>query len=155
LKDATRLAIQNRGDRDKDQAPGDAVVSLELRIRRRIRHLFETRRAYEGEKESYELAILLKDQAFERLVAPTPGVSAPRSPVLDGLVEYVDRILKTEDRLVALWTSFRAERLALYRELGTVPFDDWNAFYADLSAGPIVGGEAPGAPAHAPQSGAH
>ena len=27
-----------------------------------------------------------------------------------------------------------AERLALYRDLGVLPYENWDAFYADLSA---------------------
>ena len=41
---------------------------------------------------------------------------------------------EAQDRLIALWTSFRVERLALYRDLGVLPYDHWDAFYADLSA---------------------
>ena len=42
--------------------------------------------------------------------------------------------LNAEDQLITLWTSFQMERLALYRELGVLPYDDWNSFYKDLSA---------------------
>ncbi len=44
-----------------------------------------------------------------------------------------DRI-SAEDRLVSIWTSFQTERLALYRELGVLPYDDWKSFIKDLSA---------------------
>ncbi len=70
---ATRLAIENRNGPDKRQVAGDANVQLELRVRRRIRHLFEVRQAYEMEKQSYERAMRLKDQAFERMVGPFNG----------------------------------------------------------------------------------
>ena len=49
---------------------------------------------------------------------------------------------EAQDRLIAHWTSFRAERLSLYRDLGVLPYDNWDAFYADLSA--------PGRPADEP-----
>ena len=39
-----------------------------------------------------------------------------------------------EDQLLELWTTFRAERLMLYREIGVLPYADWKAFYADLTA---------------------
>ena len=39
-----------------------------------------------------------------------------------------------QDRLVGLWASFKAERLALYRDLGVLPYDDWKSFYDDLAA---------------------
>ena len=70
---AARLAIQNRSDLDKGQAPGDAAAALELDIRRRIRRLFEMRRAYEAQQRSYELSIRLIDQGLEQIAAPSPG----------------------------------------------------------------------------------
>jgi hypothetical protein len=153
LTKAVQLAIKNRADLAKGQFPTDADLLLELRVRRRIRHLFETRRAYAGEKRDYELAIRLKDQTFERLVAPTAGVRMPRSPLLAELIEHEARALKAEDRLVALWTSFRAERLALDRDLGVLPYDDWSSFYADLSAARVVPGEVPPAATERQQPG--
>jgi len=152
LTAAARLAIKNRADRDLGRSPGDAGVQLELRVRRRIRNAFETRRAYEEEKRSYELAIRQWDQAFERLLAPPVGVNrSARSPLLVGLIEQVTQVVKAEDRLAALWTSFRTERLALYRDLGVLPYNDWHSFYADLSAGPVA---AEAVPAVSPKPGA-
>jgi len=152
LTAAARLAIKNRADRDMAPLPGDAGVQLELRVRRRIRNSFETRRAYEEEKRSYELAIRQWDQAFERLIAPPVGaIRSSRSTQLDRLIEQVTQVVKAEDRLASLWTSFRTERLALYRDLGALPYNDWHSFYADLSAGPVA---APAVPAVLPKPGA-
>jgi hypothetical protein len=134
LANAVRVAIKNRGGPDKGQAAADAYVALELGVRRRIRHLFETRHAYEDAKQGYERAIRLRDQTFERMVSPSPSGASGRSPQLDGLLGSLVRIRDAEDRLVTLWTTFRAERLALYRELGVMPYTDWAAFYKDLSA---------------------
>jgi hypothetical protein len=147
LTAATRLAIKNRVGRDKDQKSGGAAAELELRIRRRIRSLFETRRGYDAAKRSYELAVRLWDQGFERLMAPAqPGPRSSRSTLFAGLTEQYAQVLKNEGRLVALWTSFRGERLALYHELGVLPYNNWNAYYADLAVGPGGGAPGPAAP---------
>jgi hypothetical protein len=139
LTSAARLAIKNRADRDKCRAPGDSGVRLELRVRRRLRNLIDTVYTYGTEKLCYEQAIQMKDQAFERLMAPPAGaMRSARSPLLDALLERVTRVADAEDQLAALWTSFRAERLALYRDLGTLPCTDWNSFYADLSTGHVA-----------------
>jgi hypothetical protein len=154
LTAAAQLAIKNRRDRDKSQAPGNAGVRFEMRVRRRIRNLFETQRAYAGEKRSYELAIRLEDQAFERLVAPPAGVVSSRSLLVEGLIEHVTHVLDAEDRLTNLWTSFRTERLALYRDLGVLPYNDWNSFYADLSTGPAAAAAVPANPPQPAAAGA-
>ncbi len=134
LTRAARLAIQNRGAVDKGRSPGDADAALELDVRRRVRHLFELRRAYNGEQRSYDLAIRMLDQAFERLVAPSEAIASPRSPMLAGLLGQENQRLNAENRLVTVWTSFQAERLALYRELGILPYADWKSFINELSA---------------------
>lgn len=153
LRESSRLAIRNRAG--ADQAKGEGEVALELRIRRRIRHLLETRRAYEDQKRSYVRAIIVKDQSFERLFSPTSESNATsRTPVVRGLIDDLERVRDSEDRLIALWTSFRSERLALYRDLGALPYDNWGAFYADLTAEPAAAGQAPAdAPARAPRVG--
>ena len=146
LATAVQLAIRNRGERDRDRARLNAGVQLELRIRRRIRSLLETRRAYEAAKGEYEIAERVYDQALERLSAPTAQVISWRSLLLERLTEQLDRVLEAKDRLITLWTSFRTERLALYRDVGALPYNDWKSFYADLSAGPVAASAVPAAP---------
>ena len=65
--------------------PSTLCARLELRIRGQIRSLYDKRHAYEEEKKSFELAIRLRDQTFERLLAPPSTVdsvalSSPRPP---------------------------------------------------------------------------
>ena len=68
-------------------------------------------------------------------VTASSGAGGPsRTTLIQGLVDAFGRIPEAQDRLIALWTSFHAERLALYRDLGVLPYDNWDAFYADLSA---------------------
>ena len=89
LKDAARLAIKNRGV-NKAQPTGDRDAALELRVRRRVRHLLELHRDYADQKRGYVLAVRLRDQAFERLVSSSSGAgNIPRTPVIQGLVNDV------------------------------------------------------------------
>jgi hypothetical protein len=134
---AARVAIGNRGDLDK--APRDAAA-VELDIRRRIRRLFGMRRDYEAHQRIYELDIRLIDQGLEQTAAPPMlGVGAPSRSTMFvggvvGLLAPETQRRKVEDQLVTIWTSFQTERLALYRELGILPYDDWKSFFNDLSA---------------------
>jgi hypothetical protein len=148
LAGARELAFKSRGERDEVRAQPNSGIQLELRVRRRIRNLYDKRLAYQTEKRCYELAVRLKDQAFERLEAPPSPAVISRSFLVNGVIEQQARIVETQDRLVALWTSFRAERLALYHDLGALPYQDWKSFYADLAAAPA--GAAPEVPAVQP-----
>ena len=160
LTNATQFAVKNRSERDKASSFANTGVQLELQVRRRIRSQFDALRAYEAEKQLYELAIRAQDQTFERLVAPAAGASSSRSLLLERLIEQITQIKKIDDRMIAIWTSFRAERLALYRDLGALPYDQWKSFNDDLAAArfgaaadprilpkPAAAADAPGAPA--------
>lgn len=139
LTSAARLAIQNQNDRQKGKARGEAAA-VELDIRRRIRRLFALRRAYEAQQRYYELTIRMIDQVLEQIAAPPRGSidgllrSATVATGITGLLAPERQRRNAEDGLVTIWTSFQAERLALYRELGVLPYDDWKSFFNDLSA---------------------
>ncbi len=134
LARATRLALEKRGGPAQGAAEAEARVGLELKIRRRVRRLVELRRDYVNATQHYALAVRIQDQAFERLLAPRTEGSPPRSQLLEQLVEQTAIFAASEDELAKLWTSFRGERMTLYREIGVLPYADWKAFYADLGA---------------------
>jgi hypothetical protein len=134
LPKAARLALARRGDSAQGATEADARVRLELKIRRRVRRLVELRGAHAYATQQYAMAIRVRDQAFERLLAPRSDGSPSRSQLLEQIVDQAAGYVAIEDQLVELWTSFRAERLTLYREIGVLPYADWKAFYADLSA---------------------
>ena len=78
LAGAAQGALKSRSERDEIPTQPNSGVQLELRVRRQIRGLFDLRRSYEVEKRQYELAVRLKDQAFERALAPRPPRAASR-----------------------------------------------------------------------------
>ena len=137
LTAAARVARGNRpaaakgGPRD----PAAAAAALELRVRNRVRSLDETRLAYRLRLRSLVLAVRLKDHAFERVIAPSPaGAYLTRSPLLKDLVDQEAEIVRLQNNLLALWAAFQGGRLELYRDLGTLPYDDWKSFSESLSA---------------------
>jgi RNA polymerase sigma factor (sigma-70 family) len=140
-----RSAGKNRSSREKGEAARDTDVPLERRTRQHIRRLVEARRAYVMERRRYELASRLIDQVLEQVVAPPAGgtqaiaQSAGDRIATQALLDQLDQVRSAQDRLVSLWASSKAERLALYRDLGVLPYDDWKSFYDDLAArlGPI------------------
>ena len=134
LTRAAQLAIQNRNDAARFRAQENVGVSLELKIRRRIRFLAEMRQFYGEAARSYDLAVRLKDQSSERLFSSNPEHPASRSSTLAQLLAHMSEVVDAEDHLVELWTTFRAERLRLYRDLGVLPYNDWTSYYADLTA---------------------
>ncbi len=133
LKQAAGQALRNHAAAGRPDADGGAA--LELRVRRRVRRLLAIRNEYEGARRMYVLAVRLQDQAFERMIAPSSAAVGPvRGSSIQGLVDALERGPVAQDRLVTLWTEFRAERLGLYRDLGALPYGNWDAFHASLRA---------------------
>ena len=50
------------------------------------------------------------------------------------LLEQFTQIQRAQDHLIGLWSSFKAERLILYHDIGVFPYEDWKSFYEDLGA---------------------
>jgi hypothetical protein len=50
------------------------------------------------------------------------------------LIGVQGQIAEDQNRLVCLWTEYQTRRLALYRDLGSLPFTDWMSFYDQLTA---------------------
>jgi hypothetical protein len=84
----------------------------------------------------------LIDQVLTQIAAPPGGgtqslaQSVGARNATQSLLDQFDEIRDAQDRLVELWASFKAQRLALYRDLGILPYDDWKSFYDDLAALP-------------------
>jgi hypothetical protein len=134
LMTVVQSALRNRPTDAKGPAAPGAETERELQIRKQFRHLFQTRWDYDDEKWAIESSVRLKDQAFERFVAPRVPQAAPRTPFVAAFLQHVVEVEKSKDHLVAIWVQFRLERLAFYRELGALPYDDWNAFYEQFHA---------------------
>ena len=142
LATATRIAATNKRTGEKaDPAPG-ADADLELRLRRHIRHLAQTRQAYEVEKRRFELATRLIDQVLEQFAAPPAGGTNALAQSVGAriqtqlLLEQFTQLERAQDHLIGLWSSFKSERLTFYHDLGVFPYEDWKSFYADLGATP-------------------
>ena len=135
-----RSAVKNRNSPEKAEAARDTDVPLERRTRQHIRRLVEARRAYVVERRRYELASRLIDQVLEQLVAPPAGgtqalaQSVGARTQTKAILEQSFEIERAQGRLVGLWASYKAERLALYRDTGSLPYDDWKPFDDDLAA---------------------
>jgi hypothetical protein len=125
LSAAEQAAVKNRGADVLDDGLG-------LRVRRRVRHLLTIYQEYAVENRRFVLILRQKDQAFERLIEPPAAGATRLSTSATDLIGQETRLLQTENRLVDLWASFHTERLALYRDLHTLPYADWKSFHAQF-----------------------
>ena len=121
-----RRALQNSED------------SIKTNIRQDVRLVQTSYLTYEIARRNLVLAVRLKDQAFELIVAP-PAAGAPSPAALQttNLVNFQQSLLQVENQLVSTWYTFQINRLQLYRDMGTLPFDEWEAFHELFPAEPL------------------
>jgi hypothetical protein len=130
-----------------DRAKLDDRNDLELRIRRLVRGLIMIHKNYELERRRMELALREVDQWFEQIVAPPAGgaralaQSANAASYTTGVIGSQTRLYRGRDQIVSLWLQFKEQSLALDRELGTMPYDNWEAFHRSFL--PVAGRQEP------------
>jgi hypothetical protein len=137
LQAAARVAARNRPD------GGDR---LELRVRRQVRRLQQLHGAYQAERLRLLLALRRKESILERIIAPPSSRDLARAAVAASepsnqtlaLIQSQKDILDSFDALVGHWADAQATRLALYRDLGVLPYDDWPSFYAAFAPAPAA-----------------
>jgi hypothetical protein len=143
LSAAVRIALETRARTNpgNSQALESDQAPLELRVRGTIRRMLRIRLEYAVEQRRFVLVTRRRDQAQERLLAP-PGIASSRrdrslkegADVFADLLGAQAQTLENQDRLVSLWTEYQTLRLGLFRDLGTLPCDDWKSFYDQLTA---------------------
>jgi len=135
---AARRTLQNREDLVKNQ------------LRTDIRSAQTNYVQYEIARRNFVLNIRLKDQAFEAIIAPPQGGAASggvgqaanAATQTTNLINFQQRLIGSEQTLVNEWQQYQLSRLSIYRDLGTLPYDEWEAFselFPAQYSGPSLG----------------
>ncbi|MBV8267665.1 MAG: hypothetical protein JO252_15170, partial [Planctomycetaceae bacterium] len=106
---------------------------LKYQLRQDIRNLHLQYLTYEINRKNFVLSIRQKDQAIEQIIAPPQGTAAQaagnQAPLqTTNLITFQTRLLASETALATAWQLYEIARLTLYRDLGTMPIDEWEAF---------------------------
>jgi hypothetical protein len=156
-----RLALVNyqRGRRALMQFE-DAI---KFQVRQDIRSLLQSAENYEISKANLVLVLRQRDQALQQIIAPpdqgagaggfNPNLAANQATQTINFITSVRDVLGLQNNLIQLWVGFQTQRLALYRDLGIMPYDEWEAYYELFPAeatGSSPSAREPGAPAGAP-----
>ena len=95
-------------------------------------------RAYEIERQQFELTMKQADHTFEELFAPQPArLSSSAAAVLKLRTGQI-AIYSNREQLVSQWSQYQASRIRLLRFLGEFPFPDWPAFEHSLNPKPAA-----------------
>ena len=133
-----RRSLMSQEDFIKNQLRGD------------IRSMQVTYITYDINKRNLILNIRLKDQAFEQIVAPPQAAtgqglaqSANAATQTTNLINFQNTLFTSEvDSHPELSKPFKLARLTVYRDIGILPYDEWEAFSEIFPAeyrGPSLG----------------
>jgi outer membrane protein TolC len=111
--------------------------SLKQLIRQDIRGILVAYQNYRIARVNLVLYARIKDQAFEQIVAPpqagAAGNVALAATQTQNLVSAQNSLIGTETQLITTWYQYQQARLSLYRDIGILPYDEWEAFRALFS----------------------
>jgi hypothetical protein len=104
---------------------------------------------YDITKRNLVLNIRLKDQAFEQIIAPPQATtgqglaqSANAAVQTSNLIGFQNTLFASEIALTTFYQTYQLARLTVYRDIGILPYDEWEAFSEIFPAeyrGPSLG----------------
>ena len=132
-----RRALQNSED------------SIKLFLRQEVRNAQSVYLNYQVLKRNFVLTIRQKDQALEQIIAPPQAGAGNAAAALQttNLVNFQGSLTGIKNNLVTFWYNYIQLRLQIFRDLGTLPFDEWEAFSELFPSEPIGDGSAAAAAA--------
>ena len=90
---------------------------------------------YEITKRNLVLNVRLKDQAFEQIIAPPQAAtaqelaqSANAATQTTNLINFQNTLFASEAALITDYETYELARLTVYRDIGILPYDEWEAF---------------------------
>jgi hypothetical protein len=87
------------------------------------------------DQEARRAGALDFDQPFEQIINPPGGGTSPLAQSANvatqtfGVLQAQSRLYRGRAQLVAQWLDFKQPCLELYRELGSMPYGNWDAFH--------------------------
>jgi hypothetical protein len=111
-------------------------------VRSDIRSMQTNYLNYEISRRNLVLTVRQKDQAFEQIIAPPAGAAAgtqqnTAAVQTTNLTNFQNQLLGRQNTLVISWLQFELSRLTLYRDLGIMPYDEWEAFHVLFPQEPV------------------
>ncbi|MFO0909666.1 MAG: hypothetical protein U0794_15190 [Isosphaeraceae bacterium] len=105
--------------------------TIKYTVRQDIRLMHQNYLQYQIQKRNLVLLISQKDQAFEQIIAPPQGATGSSQGAVqtNNLTSAQTQLVNAENGLIQTWYNYQTQRLALYRDLGILPYDEWEAFH--------------------------
>jgi hypothetical protein len=142
------------GYRQSQRALMQQEDTIKLQVRTDIRNLIQVGEQYRITRDLLVVSLRQRDNSARLIFQPTTGtggqdatqqITANTTTLING----INQTLGAQNSLIRFWVQYQSTRLALYRDLGVMPYDEWEAYYELFPAKPT--GPAPGAGRTAPR----
>ena len=143
LEECTAFARPHRSILKDDRAPLEDRNPIELGIRNVVRTLIAAHKGYNVDRARLEVAARYLDETFDQVVSPpVPGTpaavhSARSATHATNVIGAASKLYEVRNALVTQWFFVKEVELRLYRELGVLPFNNWESFHRSLV--PVLG----------------
>jgi outer membrane protein TolC len=129
--------------------------NIKFAVRQEVRQLIQFLENYQIARFSLLLALRQRDQTLQVIIAPPDagagggGAATSQATQTLNFIQAIGGILNQQNALIQNWVQYQSIRLALYRDLGIMPFDEWEAYFElfPTSAGQPAAGSGPRGPA--------
>ena len=117
----------------------NAEDAIKLAIRQEIYQLIAVSNNYEINRGNLLIVVRQRDLSLQNIIAPPTSIdasnAAQQATQTNNLITGINSILSIQQSLIQNWVQFQVLRLSLYRDLGLMPYDEWEAFYEFFPSG--------------------
>jgi hypothetical protein len=118
----------------------DQEAAVKAQVRSEAYQLIYLAENYEIGKVNLLVTIRQRDFSIRQIISP-PDASqaganaANQATQTNNLITGINNILQIQTNILGNWVNFQTQRIALYRDLGLIPYDEWEAFYEFFPTG--------------------
>ncbi|MDB5350057.1 MAG: hypothetical protein JWN86_1304 [Planctomycetota bacterium] len=103
-------------------------------VRQEIYQLINFAENYEIAKVNLLVSIRQRDTTLQNIIAPPTSAAGAadagnQAAQTTNLITSINTILGIQNQLLQNWVQFQTFRLLLFRDIGLLPYDEWEAFY--------------------------
>jgi hypothetical protein len=102
-------------------------------VRSDVRALLLSSVSYQIQKNQLVIQLRQKDNSQRLIFAPPESSNASGSQQITAnttaLVQAQNQLLSSQNSLISVWVSYQTQRITLYRDLGIIPYDEWEAYH--------------------------
>ena len=111
-----------------------AEDNIKLTVRQQIYNLINLAETFEIQKTNLLVTVRQRDTSIQQIIAPpasasTGGNDAGQATQTLNLITSISATLSVQNSLLNNWVQYQTQRLSLYRDLGLMPYDEWEAYY--------------------------